>query len=434
MNAFSLKNSIGLRIVIIGFLSLVLLIPVLMIQSVIKERQGRFTETQNEISSKWGGTQNITGPLLVIPRIRRITSAAGEKHIFNENIYILPDELKMSGEVIPQVRYRGIYKTVVYTSDIDFSGAFDTHNLKDFENESDILLDDAYLVLGISDLKGINHALDITWQKQKIQALPGIKDNGPLLSGITFKIPVNDDNNKYNFQFNLNLNGSTDLFFTPVGKVTMLELSSDWPDPIFTGSFLPENRDVSDQGFSASWKILNYNRNYPQQWVGNAYKLNDSDFGVSFKFLVDIYQKTERTTKYAIMFIALTFLTFFMFEILGKKLLHPVQYVLIGFALLVFYTLLLALSEYIGFDWSYLVAAIAIISLITSYSKSILQSRYGVLTVSGILIFLYFYLYIILQLQDFSLLIGSIGLFIILALVMYLTRKVDWFNVKKETM
>jgi inner membrane protein len=427
MNQFSLKNSISIRIFIIGFLSLILLIPVLMIDGLISERFSRFKETQTDISSKWGVDQNVMGPVLVVPRVKQITKADGEKQVFNENVYILPEELNISGNIVPQIRYRGIYKTVLYTSELLFSGRFSFENLG-FLNDADMLWDQAYVIIGISDLKGINRAVEIEWQQKKVKALPGVKDNSMFLSGITIDIPLKTEMDQH-FTFTLNINGSGDLFFAPVGKITTAELISEWPDPVFSGSFLPEKHDITESAFKASWKILDFNRNFPQQWVGDKYKLDQSNFGVTFKFPVNIYQKTERTTKYAIMIIGLTFLTFFMIEILGKKLLHPVQYILIGFALLLFYTLLLALSEYIGFDWSYFLGALSIIAMITLYSKSILNTGQQVLFVSGILTFLYFYLYVILQLQDFALLLGSIGLFVILAVVMYLTRKVDWYNV-----
>lgn len=217
-----------------------------------------------------------------------------------------------------------------------------------------------------------------------------------------------------------------------MGEQTTVELSSGWPNPSFTGSFLPEIREVSSSGFSAAWSVLHLNRNFPQQWLGPGQEVSNSSFGVELLSSVDPYQKTMRTAKYAILFISFTFLTFFMFELFSKKAIHPIQYLLIGIALLIFYTLLLSLSEYIAFGLAYSISAAAIIILITIYSHRILADsrRTGVLF--GLLTLLYGYLYILLQLQDYALLMGSIGLFAVLAAVMYLTRNVDWFEVMES--
>ena len=210
-----------------------------------------------------------------------------------------------------------------------------------------------------------------------------------------------------------------------------MKISSSWKDPSFIGTFIPDEHEITDDGFTAKWKILHLNRNYPQQWMGGQYKINASTFGVDLLLPVDEYQKTMRTTKYAIMFISLTFLSFFMIELLNKKVLHPIQYLLIGFALLLFYTLLLSLTEHILFKYAYILAAIANVGLITAYTRGVLKHYLQTVLIFAILTILYGYLYVVLQLQDFALLMGSIGLFVILAVVMYLTRKIDWFMILK---
>ncbi|HKL14294.1 MAG TPA: cell envelope integrity protein CreD, partial [Balneolaceae bacterium] len=236
----------------------------------------------------------------------------------------------------------------------------------------------------------------------------------------------------YSFAFELVLNGSTGLLFSPVGEETSVQLESDWTNPSFAGSFLPAVREVNDDGFQSEWKVLHLNRNFPQQWNGANKEVASTTFGVDLLLPVDEYQKTMRTAKYAIMFIALTFLTFFMIELLSGSVIHPVQYLLTGFALLIFYTLLLSISEYIAFGLAYLIAAAAIISLITVYSFSVLPDKRKTGIVFGVLTLLYGYLYILLQLQDYALLMGSIGLFTVLASVMYLTRQIDWFEIMEN--
>jgi inner membrane protein len=219
------------------------------------------------------------------------------------------------------------------------------------------------------------------------------------------------------------------LLFSPVGEETTVQLQSEWPNPSFAGSFLPVNREVSSDGFQSEWNVLHLNRNFPQQWKGANKELTSAAFGVDLLLPVDEYRKTMRTAKYAIMFIALTFLTFFMIELLSGKMIHPVQYLLIGFALLIFYTLLLSISEYLVFGIAYLIASAAIILLITVYSYKVLSDGRKTAVVFGVLSLLYGYLYILFQLQDYALLLGSLGLFIVLSLVMYLTRSIDWFEV-----
>jgi inner membrane protein len=208
-----------------------------------------------------------------------------------------------------------------------------------------------------------------------------------------------------------------------------VNVESDWANPSFTGSFLPEDRQISADGFNSEWNILHLNRNYPQQWKGANQVVAATVFGVDLLQPVDEYQKTMRTAKYAIMFIGLTFLTFFMIELLSGSTIHPVQYLLIGFALLIFYTLLLSISEYVTFGYAYLAASAAIVSLITIYSVSVLSDWRKAGAILGMLTMLYGYLYILLQLQDYALLMGSLGLLLVLSCVMYLTRNIDWFEI-----
>lgn len=210
--------------------------------------------------------------------------------------------------------------------------------------------------------------------------------------------------------------------------MTLVRIQSKWNTPSFDGAFLPDKRTIDKDGFSATWTILHLNRNFPQQWKDNEYLIADWSFGVDLLFPVDQYQKSYRSAKYAIMFIALTFLTFFFSEVLNKIRVHPIQYLLIGFALCIFYSLLISLSEHIGFGLAYLIGSIAIITMITAYSASILKDKILTALVSFILIALYVFLFTILQLEAYSLLMGSIGLFIVMSVIMYLSRNVDWYS------
>jgi inner membrane protein len=251
-------------------------------------------------------------------------------------------------------------------------------------------------------------------------------------SGVQSLIPLSPTQKDSRFSLELNLNGSEQLRFIPMGETTRVNLESTWPSPSFNGAFLPVSRQVSNNGFSATWNILHLNRNFPQFWVGNQYMVGESSFGLRLLITADIYQKSIRISKYAVMFIVFTFSAFFFSEVISRKRVHPIQYILIGLAIILFYVLLLSLSEHLNFDLAYILSAAAITTIITGYSRGILKSNYFALTVFGILIVLYAYLYIVLQLEDYALLMGGIGLFMVLTTVMYITRKIDWYSLDKD--
>lgn len=424
----NLKHSIGTRLIIIGGLSLVLLIPSLLIQNLISERELRRDSVVNEISQKWGNEQVIIGPVLSIPYKHYYKSDDEVSHTIRY-AHFLPEILNVQGSITPEARYRSIYEVIVYNSKLSVSGSFPAIDLTGFNiPPKDFLPEDAFVSVGISDMTGIKEFVKINWGDEEYIANPGIETKDVLESGISIS-PAFEAGKEYRFQFEMNVNGSSELLFSPVGKETNVKLSSDWPNPSFNGSFLPADREVTEAGFTSEWSVLNLNRNFPQQWLGAHEEVSNTTFGIELLLGVNEYQKTMRTAKYAIMFISLTFLTFFMIELLSKKVIHPVQYLLIGFALLIFYTLLLSISEYVVFEAAYLVASAAVILLITIYSYSVLADKLKAIVILGVLTILYGYLYILLQLQDYALLMGSIGLFIVLAIVMYLTRNINWFEI-----
>jgi inner membrane protein len=434
--AMGLRSSVGIRLVIIGALGLMLLIPALMVQSLIKERQHRRNGVVHEVSKKWGRTQIVSGPIMTVPFKKYYKDKKGNLRYSTHYAHFLPDDLNIEGAMNPEVRYRGIYEVILYNSKLHLAGRFSLANLEELDiPEKNVIWKDASLSMGISDMKGIKEAIKIKWNDLEAAPNPGIKNLDVLSSGVSTRVKLDSRTKVYKFSMDLNLNGSDKLMVAPLGKETRVKLSSTWDTPSFTGEFLPETRDIKEDGFSASWKVLHLNRNYPQQWTDNEGKRNleNSAFGVKLLMPIDEYQKTMRTAKYAVMFIALAFLSFFMMEILNRKDIHPIQYLLVGFALVLFYTLLLSISEHMLFKYAYLIASAAMVALVTAYAKSVLTSTALTGIIAGILSILYGFLYIILQLQDYALLLGSMGLFVILAAVMYLTRKIDWFNVLKQT-
>jgi len=422
---FWLRNSITIKSIVIGILILVLLIPAGMIRKLIQERNSLRNSAISEVSYKWGNPQNIAGPIITIPYK---TYYKKDKDIIEEIRYahFLPEELNIRGKVEPEQRKRGIYKVVVYKTDLNFTGSFNKPDFSDWKiSNKNILWDQATLSIRIPDMRGIKEAIKINWNKDEYEVNPGINHQSNY-TGVSTLINLNEES-RYEFSFDLNLNGSEYLYFTPLGKQTRVKLFSDWTNPSFDGAFLPYDHNINENGFEAEWKVLHLNRSYPQKWLGDNYNITNSTFGVKLLLPVDHYQKSERSVKYAIMFISLTFLIFFFTEILNKKRIHPIQYLLVGLGLSIFYTLLVSLSEHCSFNLAYFIASFAIITLITSYSYSMLKSFRLTSIVALVLIILYAFLFIILQLQDYSLLLGSIGLFLALAIVMYLSRKVNWY-------
>lgn len=437
INDFRFKrNSIGFRLLIIGILVLLLLIPSAWISSLVNEREERKKEAVYEITSKWAKSQTIGGPVITIPYLKKWQDEKGATHTIYDYIHFLPNNLVIKGSLNPETRYRGIHKAILYNSQISLTGDFSFNKLDSLNViTKNIQWKDAFLTVQIPDMRGIKESVELLWNKQTFLFEPGIREGGIFESGISVKIPLSQgelSQTLSNFIIKIDLNGSEQFNLLPLGRNTMVSLNSKWKDPSFIGAFLPEERQINDNGFSASWKVLDLNRNYPQQWVGNSYtdNISQSKFGVLLFSPIDHYTKTTRATKYVIMFIGLTFLVFFMIEVFNKKRIHPIQYLLIGLSLCIFYLLLLSLSEHIGFELAYLFAGISTIALISIYVKSSLEGLSTSLITGGLLTTLYTYLYILIQNQDYALLMGSIGLFVIMAIVMYWSRKVNWYQIE----
>ena len=418
-------------------LTLLLLIPAVMVQNLIRERANRQVEAVEEVSSKHAERQTITGPILTVPYSvkKQVKNADGTYREVKERKYyhVLPEQLSIKGEVTPEKRKRGIFEVVVYGSELSFNGTFENFNWSNFGlNEENLELDKAFVSIGISDLKGVTDQVKIKINDSSIMCNPGLLSTDIISSGLNIRYPMKETPKKLKFNFDLSLNGSENLQFTPIGKVTEVQLNSPWTEPSFNGSFLPKERKISENGFSANWKILHLNRNYPQSWVGSKHRIASSNFGVDLKLPIDVYQKSTRVAKYAILFIVLTYLVFFFVEILNSILIHPIQYILVGIALVLFYVLMLAFSEQIYFDYAYIIAALMTIALVFLYCRSILRSWGLALMTASILTILYGFIFIIIQMQDLALLFGSLGIFLILAVTMYFSRKIDWFEIKSK--
>jgi inner membrane protein len=430
------RYAVIIKLVFICVLALVLLIPTGMIYMIIHERETLHTEVVADIYDKWAGSQQLQGPVLSVPLIYE-EEVNKEKVLVTRYYHILPDELTIAGSIHPEVLERGIYEAVVYRSDLQVSGAIKITDNFDKENLVGIRESGALLTFGLSDLRGIEDEVKFSWDNKTHSVRPGTFVPQLISSG--FHVPLNafifDTTRTVPFSINLLLKGSHHLTFLPLGKTTTVELASSWKDPKFDGKFLPNHREVTETGFQASWKVLELNRNFPQSWVqGNlAATLADSAFGVELLSPIDDYQKSTRSVKYAIMTIGLTFLMFFLVEVLGKNNIHPLQYAMVGVAICLFYILLISISEHTDFNFAYAISSVAIITMICLYARSLLHRISYVVILGLILGGSFGFLFITINSQDYALLLGSLGLFVILGTTMYLTRNVDWYRISSHS-
>ena len=430
-----LCTSTMLKIAVIGVLVLMLLIPTSMLQSLIQEREQTRNQAVAEVSAKWGGEQVLGGPVLTVPYLIALKDDKGNAQLpVIAYAHFLPDDLQFDGDVRSEQRNRGIFVVMLYNTRLTIRGSFKKPSVDALGiSPGAVQWYKAFLSVGISDITGIRDVIRFKINDRVVAAEPGIPSDDILSSGVS--IPIALDADTYRFEGAINLNGSTQLSFLPFGKQTSVRLRSPWATPSFTGSFLPDQRTVSAGGFGASWKVLQFNRNFPQQGLGNFLSRpgdpaqgNSSAFGVKLLLPVDEYQKTMRSAKYGILFVILTFVAFFFIEILDRRRIHPIQYLLVGFAICLFYLLLLSISEHISFDWAYLIGGGVILTLITFYVRYVFQNLRLTMLFSAVLTLLYGFFYSLLQLEDYSLLLGSFGLLLILGVVMYLTRHVNWYR------
>lgn len=422
---------VTLKVLTIGFITIALLIPKIMIIELIGERETTADNSKKEVMQKWSLAQTVRGPVLVIPYVERNFDSQQNKatETINE-LYLLPKTLKIEGEISPQKLYRSIYETVVYESDVKLEGNFEQIDFNALKiGEKDVIWEKAKILVSISDLRGIVEIGPLTWKDRPHTFSPGMENPVVGQNGISLPLAgLSPGDFPAGFRFSLQLKGSESIKFAPVGETTEVNLKSEWNDPGFEGNFLPDEREIDNNGFQAQWKVLHFNRNFPQQWKNEEFRVTDSDFGVKLITVADHYQKSSRAAKYGILVILFTFLSFFLNEIITRQRVHPFQYILVGFAVLIFYLLLLSISEQLGFNLAYLISALAVILLIFAYSRTFLKKWSDSVIQTLILTFSFGFIYVLMQLESYALLTGSIGLFVVLALTMFFTRKINWYN------
>jgi inner membrane protein len=419
-----LKSSAGLKLIVIFVIGFFLWIGTFFVGSIIRERLDRSREVSREIGEKWGGYQTVYGPVITVYYPGDDMPA--------RYVHLLPDSLNITADVSPLVRKRGIYSTILYSGNLSITGSFDLASLRrQFPDES-FQASSAVLNVGLTDIIGLSERINLRISGENREVFSGVINTDLLPEGFHSRIS-NDTDKRLDFVIEFGLQGNRSLSFIPTGKNTRAVLSAGWPDPSFQGAFLPVRTEIMEGGFTANYNILHLNRNFPQIIEGEKHQLHASAFGVELITTVDHYQKSERTVKYALMFIGLTFIGFFLVEVMNRVQLHPINYLLIGLNLILFYVLLLAISEHANFNFAYIISSISLVSLISIYASAVLKSLKLGIMMAGVLLFLYAFLFVILQLEDYALLAGSLALFVLLAVIMILTRHIDWYTVFDKT-
>lgn len=422
------------RSALIFLLVLLLQIPIFFIDGAIGERSFRSHQATEEIAAKWGREQKIVGPVLTVPYERKVEQEKDGKKIETQVIELarfLAEDLRIDARVDNSIRHRGIFELPVYRVELSLSGWFRQPDFALLGIEpSRILWDRASLSLLIADPRSITSQVALLWNEEKLEAQPLSHELLDGSKGIEAPLKIVANADRHTFSCRLSLQGSMGLYFAPMGRNTATTMQANWPDPSFQGDWLPVEHAVDAKGFQATWQVALLGSKMPRQWVGNGHGTKTTcmeTFGVNFHQPVDAYRMAERSVKYQLLFLTLTFATLWLMEVLTDLRLHPFHYLLVGAGMCLFYLLELSLAEQMGFALAYGIAALAVVALLASYCLAILKSRGRVVIVAGLIILLYGYLYSLLVNQDYALLAGSVGLFLMLAAVMFLTRKIDWF-------
>ena len=427
------NNTILIKILFILFMIVLLMIPNFMIKNLIYERSGRKAGIENEIARSFGKSQKVMSPILKIPYTKTQKLSDGKTNTFKGLLSFAPSDTDMEGSITPTIRERSIYEVVVYDAEMNIKSKIETiPNSSQFVNYK-LDYSQAYLMIGLADPNGLKDSSSILVNGKKLE-LEGVSDyaNRTLhfLKSKPFAIKPQAS---LELDIKLDFRGTSSLTVEPIGETTKVNLQAPWPDPSFVGSKLPNSRDVTEAGFTSNWTTNKFAHNYPRQWTDNSKLDQNYEYGVKLLQPVDEYGKNSRTAKYALLIIVLAFSIFFLFEILQKIPIHPIQYALVGFALTIFFLLLLSITEHLGFDLAYLISGLATIGLIVSYTSYFLASSRSSLILLLLLSALFGYIFVILQMQDFALLAGSLALFVVLSLVMLLSRKVDWYKLGYST-
>jgi inner membrane protein len=438
----SIFQSNTAKMILVGLLTLALLIPLEFVKNLITERSQRQEEVKSEINDKWGQSVYFYGPILKIPYTyfeetisinEKTKESIKEKKAYTSYAYFFPETLQSKANVTTKVLNRNNYESVVFNSAMKFNGNYITPDFssKDILDEN-IQWDKATILIQTTNLKSIKNEVKIRFGTSNYTFEPvynsNAKDSTESLETGYIDMKKQLISNTVKFNFDITYNGSKQIKMVPIGKTTQVQMQSNWAAPSFTGNFLPDDKTkkITANGFTANWKILHINRAFTQQVFDTLPDLGQYSFGVDFVIPIDQYQQNIRASKYGFLVIGLTYLIFFLIQSISKINIHIFQYSMIGLALIMFYTLLISITEHSSFTFAYIIAAAAVVLMIGLYSVSILKDRKFPLFIGISLSVLYSFIYIIIQLENYALMVGSIGLFLILGAIMYFSRKIDW--------
>jgi len=445
-----MRSNVLLKAFIVGGVAVAFIVPLTMIWSVVRDRS-RYRDTVTaEVAKSTAQSQTLVGPLVVVRYRERVPAAlkGGAEQIREGAEILLPDSLSIRSKVHVDMRQRGIYRVPVFRSTTGFVAGFTLPPRLGISNKRELVEEPrAEVVFGVSDPRGIRAIPKVRLDAATLEAHLGAGLTW-LKNGFSVPLPSDAAGRQVALEVNLELMGTDRLMFLPVGAVTDVEVSSDWPHPGFVGAFLPDERTVSARGFQARWKLSRFATGIDDaiarirdsmsslipitaEGSGVPGFLN-TDLGVRFVQPVDVYQQSERAVKYGFLFVFLTFVAFFLFEVLRRMAVHPIQYALCGAALALFFLLLVSLSEHLPFAAAYLVASGACVGLVAFYVGNVLRSMRRGIVFGGLLGALYGFLYVILQSEDYALLLGALLLLAALAIVMIMTRRVDWYRLSEE--
>ena len=436
-----MRNSAIARLVVMSALTVGLLIPLMWVYNIVTERSARRNGAVAEVSATWGGAQIVGGPVLAVPYSYTWTDSSGRQQPGSNTIHFLPRDLQIEGTLATETRRRGIFEVIVYRTNLKLRGTLvrpDLDAVRPIPERIDWA--QASLYINISDPRGLSRRATLNWRGQTVPLSGSTGDVGLFRSGLRAILPdlsTTVAGTALPFEVVLDLNGTRDLRFLPAAGETTVSLTSAWPHPSFVGAALPETRRIENNGFAAVWRVQEFGRPYPSRWTSGEMNRDQlaelaakSAFGLTLVQPVDIYQQAERAVKYAVLFIVLTFLVFVLWEVFSATLLHPMQYAFVGFALCVFYLLLVSISEHAGFDAAYTLSSLVTTLLIAGYARAVLGGTRQALSVCAALVTLYGFLYLLLRLEDYALLAGSVGLFLVLSFVMFITRRMNWYELK----
>ena len=448
-----MRRSAGLRFLVVGLLVLLMFIPMFFVADVVDSRRSYSETTIGSVSREWGGAQTLIGPRLVVPvretidqvRVQQVVDPetgrprlAADGTPLTENVTtrvtvdrapvsIYPDNFEAEIDTVSEIRKRGIFTVPVYRASVEMLFDFPTDRAAALVDDGEVLQwNDSRIEVGLDNNAALRGTAELLADGQEMALEPLLSsENSAGVSAL-----VGDPRSHVNYSLTLGLNGARSFQIAPVGRSSSISMASDWPHPSFRGAFLPDQSQVSDSGFSATWSIPHLARAVPQATRENltGFIRQRTSFGVDYFQPNDFYQKAFRTSRYAVLFIALTFLTVLLIENRTERPVHPVQYILIGLAQSIFVLVMVAYAEQFGFGPAYVMSAGATILLLTIFGATALKLGLRSLVLGAMLIVLYAVLYLILQSADYALLAGSTLAFAALALTMYFTRNEDWYG------